>query len=69
MTKTEAKREYFIEEEKKNWEVRHPDQHMSISAVKEKYEHIHLTTGLYSPTLDKQIRFRQSNLFVDAGTD
>lgn len=65
LTKTESKRKYFIEEEEKNWEVRHPGQHMSISAVKEKYEHIHLATGLYSPTLDKQIRFRQSNLFVD----
>lgn len=65
LTKTESKRKYFIEEEEKNWEVRHPGQHMAISAVKEKYEHIHLATGLYSPTLDKQIRFRQSNLFVD----
>lgn len=65
LTKAESKRKYFIEEEEKNWEVRHPGQHMAISAVKEKYEHIHLATGLYSPTLDKQIRFRQSNLFVD----
>ena len=65
LTKTEAKRKYFIEEEKKNWEVRHPGQHMAISTIKEKYEHIHLATGLYSPTLDKQIKFRQSNFFVD----
>lgn len=65
LTKTEAKRKYFIEEEQKNWEVRHPGQHMAISMDKEKIEHIHLGVMTYSPTLDKQIRFRQSNIFVD----
>lgn len=65
LTKTEAKRKYFIEEEQKNWDVRHPGQHMAILMDKEKLEHIHLGVMTYSPTLDKQIRFRQSNIFVD----
>lgn len=65
LTKTEAKRKYFIEEEQKNWEVRHPGKHMAISKTKDKYEHIHLGVMMYSPTLDKQIRFRQSSIFVD----
>lgn len=65
LTKTEAKRKYFIEEEQKNWEVRHPGKHMAILMDKEKLEHIHLGVMTYSPLLDKQIRFRQSNIFVD----
>lgn len=65
LTKTESKRKYFFEEEQKNWEVRHPGKHMAILKDKDKLEHIHLGVMTYSPLLDKQIRFRQSNVFVD----
>lgn len=65
LTKTESKRKYFIEEEEKNWEVRHPGQHMAISMTKEKIEHIHLGVMTYSPTLDKQIRFRRADGFSE----
>lgn len=65
LTKTESKRKYFIEEEEKNWEVRHPGTHMAISMDKEKLEHIHLGVMTYSPTLDKQIRFRRADGFSE----
>lgn len=65
LTKTEAKRKYFIEEEEKNWDVRHPGTHMVISMDKEKLEHIHLGVMTYSPTLDKQIRFRRADGFSE----
>lgn len=65
LTKTEAKRKYFIEEEQKNWEVRHPGAHMAISIDKEKLEHIHLGVMTYSPLLDKQIRFRRADGFSE----
>ena len=65
LTKTEAKRKYFIEEEEKNWEVRHLGQHMAISKTKDKYEHIHLGLMTYSPLLDKQIRFRRADGFSE----
>ena len=65
LTKTESKRKYFIEEEEKNWEVRHLGQHMAISKTKDRYEHIHLGVMTYSPLLDKQIRFRRADGFSE----